>query len=66
MIMERLEQYSKEDSMDALCRSSTDLYLDEFQFGGLEIIKHQRNSAAAMTQFPISITLKLFFSNPPN
>ena len=61
--MERLEQYSKEDSMDALCRSSTDLYLskDEFQFGGLEIIKHQRNSAAAMTQFPISITLKLFF-----
>ena len=34
---------------------------DEFQFGGLEKIKHQRNSAAAMTQFPISITLKLFF-----
>ena len=31
-------------------------YLDEFHFGGFENIKYQRNSAALMTQFPISIT----------
>ena len=30
-------------------------------FNDTQIIKHQGNSAAAMTQFPILITLKLFF-----
>ena len=38
--------------------------LDEINFGWFEKIKHQKNLAAMMTQFPISITLKIFIFEP--
>ena len=38
--------------------------LDEFHFGGFQKIKYQKNSAALMTQFPISITLNYFIFLP--
>ena len=40
------------------------LVLDEIHFEWFEKIKHQRNLAAMMTQFPISITLNLFYFEP--
>ena len=38
--------------------------LDEIHFEWFEKIKHQRNSAAMMTRFSISITLNLFYFEP--
>ena len=38
--------------------------LDEINFEWFEKIKHERNFTAAMTQFPISITLNYFIFEP--
>ena len=41
-----------------------DSTIDEIHFEWFKKIKHQRNLAAMMTQFPISITLNYFYFEP--